>query len=235
MVIAALLPFIFTTSLLIAADTAQQPVPNPAMLTYGFRGPSKTYSVDCWSAPEARGTWLAVTESTYTTQPALIYNPVPPRLEDFRARILYCFASDGKPGLISGAPPGLLLPPGTRVEVRTSILVLMRHVVAGKDELLAEQLALGDEGWLESGPEGIVAHLSPHQITVYPAGARLTVGRGSEVGFYRPGIKLTPPTHVGVPDGCSALVYDNNGRSKTLHYAQDCTKVAASKPWTAKH
>ena len=220
---------VIVISLLMPAVAAAQNVPNPVQILYGFKAPNQTYKVHCWSDPGIRGTWLRITDSTFTTQDALIYAPQPPTSAEHTSAepsILYCFAADGKPGIISGAPPGVLLPPGSRVEVYRTAQIMLTHLVDGRKYGVGVSVFLDDHTRIVSGATGIVVRSNQHEIKVYPVGATLTIGGGEGVGYFRPGAALTQLQSMRNVNGCAVSYINDRGEvARTVHYAQNCPYV----------
>lgn len=231
--IVATLALALTLSAISTPDAPPRPVPNPVAITSAFRGVSTTYSVSCWSAAGARGTWIEVTTSTYTDQEAVIYHPAMgdavPR--DARPSILYCIAKNGRPGIIQGAPSTVLLPAGSRVVVRPLANIMMTHSVNGKNFTSAVGIGLDDTTSVRSGPDGVTVRFSDHRLAVYPAGSTLSLGSGETVAYYRPGIvlnKVTPSAETG----CAVTFFDEtNTEVKQQRYAENCATVEAARPW----
>ncbi len=199
-------------------------IPNPVAIQHQFMGTEQTYSVDCWSSYGVHGTWVSVTDSTLTTQEALIYHPFPgpPSARPPTISVLYCYGSDGKPGTISGAPAGEVLPTGSRVVVNKTAMIMLSNVVNGKPRGMGLSVMLDDDTRIDSRASGIVVR-ALHSIMVYPAGSTLTVGGGEVVGYIRPGTVLRPKPAVS---GCTVSYIDaNNQPVKTVHYLKNCTEM----------
>jgi|GEM_PF-4148591 len=207
---------------------AAQNIPNPVKVVYDFKAPGQTYNVDCWSTPGIRGTWLAVTGTTFTTQQALIYVPQPPSYPaPVKSSILYCFASDGKPGIIAGAPQGLILPPQSRVQAYPTV-VIMLHGADGRTSTVATAASLEDDARIDSGPSGIVWRRDDHDVTIYPPGSTLTLGGGEGYAYFRPGQTLGPVMAEANEAGCTvSYINSRNEVSRTRHYAHACPEISA--------
>lgn len=209
-----------------AIATPAPGIPNPVSIFYSGRGPVKTYAVDCWSGPGERGTWFGVTGSTYTQQEALVYTPLPtaPSEQMPKPSVLYCFGTDGKPGIIQGAPQGFVLPAGTRVESYPTAEIMMKRRVNGKTDMFGVSIPILDSTVLTSGPDGVTVRNSAHDMTIYPPGTFVMIEAGTSVGYYRPGTTLHESTQA-TASGCTVTTIGANGASSTSHFDRDCSSV----------
>lgn len=202
-----------------------QNIPNPVQVSYGgFRQqPERVYNVDCWSSAGVRGSWLPISESTYTSQEALIYLPPPTQSQSLRGSILYCLDAQGNPGTISGAPNGLVLPPNSQVRVYNTAEISITHKEAGKNFAISKSTLIDNDTRIDAGPNGVVVRRQ-HLIEVYPSGTRLSIGGGHQGGFIRPGTPSPKPSPQVT--GCTISYYnDHNEIVKTQQLQTDCPLV----------
>lgn len=219
----------FAATLASASAPAAQSIPNPVQLMYQVASSAKVASIDCWSEPGQRGTWLKVTGSTYTSQEALVYN-LPQKLplgELLQPAILYCIASDGRPGFIRGAPKSLTLSAGTRLDVFQTAQIVTERSVNGKLQTSGTEVALQPGVEVNGGPSGVTVQTA-HHMTVYPAGATVTVGSGYAVNYTPPTANLRPGKALSV-DGCTVTTIDASGANHTAYFTTDCYAVARSR------
>ena len=217
-----------------ASASAAQSIPNPVQLTYQVALSAKVASIDCWSEPGQRGTWLKVTGSTYTSQEALLYNlpQTLPLAELRQPAILYCIASDGQPGFIRGAPKSLMLSAGTRIDVFQTAQIVTDRSVGGKIQASGGEIALQPGVEVRGGPNGVTVQTA-HHMTVYPAGATVTVGSGYAVSYTPPTANLRPgKTHV--EGGCTVDTIDASASTHTTHFATDCYAVLRSQTFAKR-
>lgn len=205
---------------------AAQDIPNPVRVLYGFRQIPRTYSVDCWSNAGIRGKWLPVIGSAYTTQEALNYTlKYPPEPRPLgKPSILYCLRRDGKPGIITGAPQGLLLARGSRVEVHATATILISYVEGGVKNQVAFSVPLDYDTRINSGPAGTIVTRKDHELTLYPSGAQTMFGNDVEVLFFPPGV--AQPRADRVATGCTISYINKRGKvGRTAHDERNCPAV----------
>jgi hypothetical protein len=134
---------------------------------------------------------------------------------------------DGKPGFISGAPDGLLLPAQSRVVQYQQIQLVTTRSLNGKRFTTSFTVQFDpDTMVVESGPEGMLIRQA-HEVAVYAPGTIAYFGGSQQYGYFRPGT-YRPPTQKeqAAKAGCVISYMDARGtiiREKTI--ASDCATV----------
>lgn len=223
---------LIVATLVVPVSAPAQGIANPLRVVYHGMAANTPYTVSCLSAPRSPGTWLAITGTTYTTQEALVRIGLPPGLGSAeRSSILYCFGSDGRPGIIAGAPPQLLLPPGSRVTVYPTAEVMLTSTVGRQRSAHGFAVTLNDDAHIHAGPAGVLVREGEHDISVYPAGATLDIGSGETIEYSRPRTNTTtgvnaPPNAASGPQGCAVSYLDSQGAvARVSHDARRCSVV----------
>lgn len=218
---------IIVAALSFQGEASAQAIPNPVQVRYSFRQMNQVYAVSCSSAPGTLGTWLPVTGNTLTSQQSLIYAPANPALPGtLPPPILYCMAADGKPGLITGAPDGMLLPAQSRLAQYPMIQLVTAQPVNGKRFTTSFAVPFDPDTMVaESGPQGVLIR-QEHEAAVYPPGTVAYFGGGEQYGFFRPGTYHAPQTHEPAKTGCIISYMDaRNAIVRTQKTAADCVTV----------
>jgi hypothetical protein len=202
--------------LIVAAIAAVQAIQNPVQVAGSVDGVRQTYSVDCWSRPQVRGTWMAIVGAAQTTQQALIYEPL---AREARAvdtpSILYCVRTDGTAGVIDGAPPEFVLPLNSRVKSYPTLFI------QPPDAPASQGIAYDEEMRIHDGPAGALLWKGAHQLFVYPPQTTMTFDGTPSYEYVRPG---DPPATTD--EGCAVAYVGSHGEiSRTVHYAAPCSGV----------
>lgn len=202
------------------ATAVAQEVANPVTVMDSPSWPFKSQSVACLSSNGTSGTWLPVTQSVTTTQPALVYAQANGGQDQ---SVLYCVGTDGAPGIINNAPASLLLPIGSQVSYFPSVSFSYSgpggwvHLY-----LLAQPTALYTD---ENGSTLVVG---PHNMVVYPRGAAVTVKTRGTASFLRPGPRAFRT--VTAATGCVVTHVDTYGHKSVTKTSADCAQLVKDKP-----
>lgn len=200
-----------------------QAVANPVLVPASSHDANKAHDVTCSNANGTAGNWIQVTESVVTAQPALIYSD---RSGGTQQSILYCIGTDGRAGIITNAPLGLLLPTGTHVSILPSVNV--QYLGASASARFQDSWPLAPSGSLHVLKSGIILMPNAHIMYVYPPGATVTVISGAAATYVRPDPYGFRPVAAQV--GCVVQRIATNGLPEsTRKYSQgDCLQLLSS-------
>jgi hypothetical protein len=206
----------------IAIANAQE-VANPVTVMDASSWPFKTQSVTCLSSNGTNGTWLPVTQSVVTTQPALVNAQANGGHDQ---SILYCIGTDGAPGIINNAPASLLLPTGSQVSYSPSV----QFSYAGDRPksgwgyvyLLTQAAAV----YIDENGSTLLD--GPHRMVVYLRGATVIFRTRGTASYIKPGPRtFRTGTELA---GCTVTHIDTGGHASVSKYPADCAQLVKDKP-----